>query len=592
MALILPYDADISRQPIANEDEVLKMILRLFSEMQVWRATFATHWEEVSELIDPVSRNTFQYGNYNFPGQKKTDRQVDANGMMALRRFSAIMDSLLTPRNQTWHGLQASDLGLRDQRIVKLWFEQATRVIFNMRYQSIANFASQNVMQFRQLGAYGTGGMFVDQAVDPITNEPIRSFRYKQVPLGELFLRENHQGLIDGFIRWYRMTAMQAWQKFGHTGRFPEGLRGALTSGSMMTFDFLHCVLPRSDYDATKILAPQGKPYASYHVAMVGPTLLGEGGYYSFPLAASRYTQTAGEVYGRSPAMDVLPALKTLNSEKRTFLKQGHRAGDPVIFTADDGIIDSASLRPGSMNPGGVTADGKPLFATLPVGDINITKEMMDDERSLIMDSFLVSLFQILTETPTMTATEVIERVNEKGILIAPEVGRQDSEYIGPLNVRELDLAARMGVLPPPPPVLVEAFREWPRGFESVSTNPLSRAARAQEAAGFMRTLEVANQVAQNTGDPSVYDHFDFDEAMPGIAEINGSPMRWMSSEQKLQAKRAERAKQLQQQQSIAAAPAAAAMLKAHVAAQQAGVDTGQLGGAQPGPGQGGPPGG
>lgn len=572
MADVPAYDLQISSQPIENEEEILKETLREFAQMQVWRATFAAHWEEIAELVDPVSRNTFQYGNWNFPGQKKTDRQVDATAMAALIRFAAIMDSLLTPRNQQWHGLRAEDFDIRDRREVKLWFEGTVRTMFQHRYRPIANFSSQNQMQFMQLGAYGTGGMFVDQAVDA-NNNPLRALRYKQIPLGELFLRENHQGLIDGFVRWYRLTARQAWQKFGATGRFPEGLRSSLESGSMQQFDFLHRVCPRSDYDPSRI-DTKGKQFASYHVCMVGPVLLGEGGYYTFPLAASRYTQIAGEVYGRSPVMSILPAIKTLNTEKRTFLKQGHRAGDPIILTSDDGLIDGVSLRPGAMNKGGMTSDGKPLVSVLPTGNIQTTKEMMDDERTLINDMLLVSLFQILTESPSMTATEVIERVNEKGILIAPTVGRQDSEYIGPMNVRELDLLARLGALEPMPPALASRIQSWPGGFETVSTNPLSRAARAQEASGFMRTLQVATEVAQATGDTSVYDPFKFDVAIPGIAEIQGAPLAWMEDDKAIAMKRQARAQQLARQQQIQAAPAAAAMLKAHVAAQSAGVDT------------------
>jgi hypothetical protein len=101
-------------------------------------------------------------------------------------------------------------------------------------------------------------------------------------------------------------------------------------------------------------------------------------------------------------------------------------------------------MKPGAINKGGMSADGKPLIGILPTGQIQVTKEMMDEERSLINDAFLVTLFQILTETPTMTATEVIERTNEKGILIAPTVGRQQSEYLGPMIHRELDLLSRM----------------------------------------------------------------------------------------------------------------------------------------------------
>jgi hypothetical protein len=54
------------------------------------------------------------------------------------------------------------------------------------------------------------------------------------------------------------------------------------------------------------------------------------------------------------------------------FLKQGHRAADPVLLMADDGIV-GMDMRPGAQNKGGVTADGKPLVHTLPTGDIQIS---------------------------------------------------------------------------------------------------------------------------------------------------------------------------------------------------------------------------
>jgi hypothetical protein len=80
--------------------------------------------------------------------------------------------------------------------------------------------------------------------------------------------------------------------------------------------------------------------------------------------------------------MMILPALKTLNAEKRMFLKVGHRAADPVLLTYDDGVVDF-SMRPGAMNKGGVNKDGRLLVNTLPTGNLQITKEMMDEERSL-----------------------------------------------------------------------------------------------------------------------------------------------------------------------------------------------------------------
>jgi hypothetical protein len=188
---------------------------------------------------------------------------------------------------------------------------------------------------------------------------------------------------------------------------------------------------------------------------------------------------------------------------------------------------------------------------------------MIEEERNLINDAFLVTLFQILTESPQMTATEVIERTNEKGILLAPTVGRQQSEYLGPLIDRELDLLSQMGLLDPMPDILKEAKGE----YQVVYTSPLSRAMRAQEAAGFMRTVENVKELVAITSDPSLLDPFDFDVAIPQIAEIQAVPESWMASPEKIAGKRQDRAKQQQIAQTIQAAPAAAAMMKAQAAA-------------------------
>jgi hypothetical protein len=260
--------------------------------------------------------------------------------------------------------------------------------------------------------------------------------------------------------------------------------------------------------------------------------------------------------------MMVLPAIKVLNAEKRDFLTQGHRAGTPILLTTDDGMVDF-SMRPGALNKGGMSVDGKPLVGILPSGNIQVTKEMMDEERTLINDAFLVTLFQILTEAPQMTATEVIERTNEKGILLAPTVGRQQSEYLGPLIEREMDILADVGLLPPMPPILREARGE----YNVVYTSPLAKAMRAQEVAGFGRVMEVLTQIIQVTQDPTPLDNFDFDVIVPEVAEIQAVPASWMASAEAVQAKRQQRQQAMQQQQQIQAAPAAAALVKAQAVA-------------------------
>ena len=560
------------------EQQIVADILREFSQYQIWRNPYAAQCEEVAELILPTSRNTFFFGNFNWPGQKKTQQQVDATGALALHRFCAIADSLVTPRNMQWHGLQGDDYVMKD-RASRLWYEQTTKDLFRLRYAASANFSAQNYNNWQSLGAFGNSTMYVDK-FDGRWHRGQRGFRYKSIPFGETFYGENHQGKVDRMIRWFRLTAYQAVQKWGRDA-LPQNLVSPLEQDSQWPYNFLHCVKPRGeDYDPQR-LDERGLPFVSHYVSLEGRCLMQkESGYRTFPYAVSRYDQAPGEVNGRGPAQIVLPSLKTLNAEKVTFLTQGHRAASPVLLMADDGVV-GMDMRPGAQNKGGVTADGKLLVHTLPTGDIQISKEMMGEERSIIDDVFLVSLFKVLSEHPNMTATQVIELVNEKGMLVAPTLGRQHTEYVGGLVERELDLMSemRMFTLPMPP-----RLREAMGAYEVTDTSPLAMAARANNAAGFIRTVESVKELVNITQDMSLLDPFDFPVAIPEIAQIQNVPERWMADPQKQQAKAKSRAQAQQRQEQIQAMPAQAAMLKAQatVAKSQPGVAPGQaFGGPQ-----------
>lgn len=561
------------------ERETVQRIIKLFYELTNYRNIYAAQCEETAALIDPDSRNTFFYGSYKFPGQKWTQYQVDTSGALALQQFCAIADSLITPKNRLWHGLESDDYVMKD-RATRQWFDDVRKILFSYRYRPEGNFHGQNYRIWKSLGAYGNGVMFID-GLDTRWSAGRPGLRYKSVPFGECFFAENHQGIVTLLIRWFRFTARQAEERFGEDW-LPETMRPALEKDLQTPFQFLHCVMPRDlgDYDPER-LDHKGMPYSSHYVSIDGQSLVApEGGFRTFPYAVSRYDQMPGETYGRGPAQLCLPGLKTLNAEKAIFLKTGHRASDPVLLGPDDGLLDF-DMRPGVYNAGGVNPEGRPLVHTLQTGDIQITEKMMLEERGLIENMFLTPLFKTLMQNPNMTATQVVELINERAMLVAPTLGRQHSEYAGSLVPRELSLLMQMHVrdagklrpiIPPMPPRLREAAGY----YEITDTSPLAQQAKASEAAGGLRTLDIADRIAQNTGDASIYDHFAFDRMLPDVAIINEMPTRWMATEQEFAAKARNRSAAAQQQADIQSMPARAAMIKAQAMAAKAGQTTQQ----------------
>jgi hypothetical protein len=203
--------------------------------------------------------------------------------------------------------------------------------------------------------------------------------------------------------------------------------------------------------------------------------------------------------------------------------------------------------------------DGRPLVGTLPVGSIAVGDKMMEMERVIIHDAFLISLFQILVDSPQMTATEVLERAREKGMLLAPTAGRLQAEFLGPLIEREITLLARQGLFPKMPPILAQAAIEYKIEYD----NPMARMAKAERAAGFMRALGHAAEYAKMTQDIEPLDFFNFDVAMPAILDIHGAPISWTRSEEEVLFRRQQRAQAAEQQQMLEAAPSMAALMKA-----------------------------
>lgn len=554
-AMALGYDANfVAKYPKKQSDEEMKTVSDLITEFQYLyglRGNWNSHWTEIAQRILPNDSWLFQnYQQLTQQGDKRTFEVYDSTGLIALQRFGAILDSLLTPSDNYWHQLRASDDKLMKDKATRLWFDEANKTLFKWRYAPKANFQSQNQMQYVSLGAYGTGAMFIDELYGA------KGIRYRNVHLGELYLQENHQRVIDRVCRHFMLTARQAYQQFGD--KCPDVILSTMEAFPERQFFFIHWCMPRKDKDPMR-KDFMGMDYASYYISIEGHAIVDERGYRSFPYAISRYWQASNETYGRAPAMDALPSIKTLNEQKKAMLKQGHRALDPVLLAHDDGIIDGFDLTPGVVNAGGVTADGRLLVQSLPVGNIQAGKEMMDEEKSLINDTFLVSLFQILTENPEMTATEVMERTREKGILLAPTVGRQQSEYISPMVERELDILSRQGLLPPQPRMLRSARGE----YKVVHDSPISRLRKADEASGTMRWFETLTNAAQNLQDPSIADYCDWDVAAPDLADTWNVPLKYVKSPQAIMKIRQQRAQQQQTQTAIQAAPAVAGMMKA-----------------------------
>lgn len=537
-----------------SQEDMLNQILRDQSSMEVSRKTWEQHWEEVAERCLPRASG---FTKKKQDGTKRNEKAIDSTPILALERFAAAMESVITPRTQTWHGLQNERFA--DDNEVQQYYEACTKILFRIRYAPQANFANQMSENYVSIGAFGNGCVFVDEV-------PGKGTRYICYPLQEIYFEENYQGLVDLVHRKFCLTARQAVQQFGRD-KLPDFIQNAADNNPLTKYEFIHRVWPSDKVrfmNGEPVPGPDGMPWKSVYISISGKKIVREGGYHTMPYCIARYYKSPGETYGRGPGMTALPDIKVLNEMNKETLIGAQLANRPPVLVADDGALDAFSLVPGSINTGAVSANGSPMAIPFNTGSQpQLGLEMMDQKRQLINDIFLVTLFQILVQNPQMTATEAMLRAQEKGQLLAPTAGRIMSEQLGPMIEREVDICARMGLFPDPPQQLLDAGMEFDIDYKS----PLIRMQMSDEAAGIAQTLQMATSLAQFK--PDVMSLFKYGDIMREFADINGMPRSLVVDQKEEQQMQAAQAQQQQLNNIMQAAPNLATAADKFASAEQ-----------------------
>lgn len=518
------------------------------------RANFDQQFEQIARYVLPRADNFLESRE---KGGRRGEYIYDSTAQLALPSFAAAIESLVMPRTQKWHGVVPVDKALRNNLAVMTYCESVRDLLFQVRYARQANFASQTSEVFLSLGAFGTGALLIEDGMS-------KGIRYRSIPLAELWLVEDAWGTINGFFWRYKLTVVQAIEKFG-AENLPENVTKFKENEPDKEFEFVFHVCPNEQRVAGDV-GFKGMRFAAYDVCVEGKQMIRQSGYRSFPLAVSRYTVASGEVYGRSPAWDALADIKTLNEMSKTALRYGQLVTDPPWLTADVDSMSPFSMRPGSINAGYMNERGEVLAkSAAPQGDPRFSLELQDQRRQAINRAFLVTLFQILVETPEMTATEALLRAQEKGALLAPTMGRQQSEFCGTIIEREVDILAHSGAIEA---VCGPMPEELQGALDVEYDSPLTRAQRSEEGVGVLRTLEGVGTIAQY--DPSVVEVFNYERAIRLLAEVNGAPMKIMNTPEELAALRAAKQQQQDMQLALQAAPVLADTAKTAAEAQQA----------------------
>ena len=508
------------------ETDLTKDLLKRFGKLVTQRQTWESHWQEVADYMMPRKADVTKQRS---KGDKRSELIFDSSPLHAVELLSASLHGMLTNPSTPWFSLRFKNVDTGDADEANEWLQDTTEKMYDAFNRS--NFQQEIFELYHDLITFGTASMFIEEDADDI-------IRFSTRHIGEIYISENNKGRIDTVFRKFKISARAAILQFGEKN-VSNALRGTAMKDPYEEVTILHVVYPRENYDPKKKDA-KNMPFASCYIELDNKHEISQSGFNEFPYVVPRYLKASFEIYGRSPAMTALPDVKMLNEMSKTTIKAAQKQVDPPLLVPDDGFILPVRTVPGGLNF--YRAGTRDRIEPLNIGANNpLGLNMEEQRRNAIRDTFYVNQL-MMQNGPQMTATEVVQRNEEKMRLLGPVLGRLQSELLRPLIDRTFAILLRKKIFRQAPQFLAG------QDIQIEYVSPLAKAQRSSELQSVMRAIEIFGSLSKIS---PVFDHIDIDALVTYLADIVGVPAKVLNSQAQVNAIRQKKQQEMMQQQQM-----------------------------------------
>ena len=474
---------------------------RTYSNMDTEFSSVRTDFMELAEYTLPRRYRYLNEGRQRNTGKGRNKKILDGVATRAVRTLSAgLLFSLASPL-RPWLKFEMKNDSLR----AKQWASETAFAIQAAMARS--NFYGTLGENYNDLSVFGTSPMLIYE-------DQRNHFRCYTSPCGEYRWMKDARNTIGYFSRTLMMTSDQLVNRFGFENCSDQVQRDFqhTTTGSnkFNEYAIYHLIEPNDGQENF----PADLTYREYYwEKSQNERMLSISGFREKPFTAPRWEVVGNDTYGVSPAMDALGDIIQLQHLVMRRAKSIDKMESPPIV-ADQTLRNS----PSALMPNGVTfvpsatqVGAKPLYLLNP--PLNEMLALEGQKKQDINEFFYNDLFRAILNLQTVrSATEVIERTEEKLALLGLVVHRLEHELLNDAVLRIYSILARRGELPEPPPEVEDDQ------IELKYNTILHGAIRAAGIGNLERYLSTAGQLVSLA--PDTYDVTDWHELLRNYADI------------------------------------------------------------------------
>jgi len=490
---------------MAELTPIKKKAARL-KELELDRETFLDEAKEITEYILP------QKGLYLASGEKPNKKKgrfakiINPTASEDNDLLASGIQGGLSSQSRPWFRLEASDKSIMSLEHVQIWLDYVQNQMRSVLAGS--NFYSKIHDFYNDEGGFGNAVMMCEE-------DPKKVVRFTLATPGQYCFAEGIDGTMDTLYLRYPMRALNVKKRW--PGTCSDSTKQSAEKKPFDWVQIVHAIEPNNDRNPNKI-DNQNMPFSScYWEHAKTDKFLSKSGYNERPFAIGRWKTNDSETYGTGPGHTALGLVKMLQSMEKSSLKAIHKEVDPPMRIPVN-LKDVMNLLPGGAN---FMPVNDPRDSIGKLFDMNFNypaaEAKIEQIVGVIHTIFKRDLFLLITDRPEMTATEVVERSQEKLIMIGPVTERQIPDVLEPMLSRTFNIMVRFGMIPPPPDELAE---------QPIQVDYISLLAQAQKMMGlqgirsYVDMATAVETLKASSPDGAVKTNSDFllDEYAQGLA--------------------------------------------------------------------------
>lgn len=569
-----------------TETRKVKAILERHKKMEQEKNPWLKNYQKIGEMVMTRKQN---FTSASTQGEFVTTKLFSGAAGRANHNMSSALLGALWPNGSKSIQIVAPD-DMKEEESeteeVKAFFARVTKTVAEVIDNPLAGFATALDEYMLDQGAFGISGIAAYETEDE--HMPIR---FEAVDAKKITISENKYGAVDTVYICKEMTIKQLVATYGED-KVSTVSANMFNKGQLEEkVKVLHAIEPRVD----RIIGGYGNgnyPIASIEIEIDRTHTLREMGFHEMPVFVTRFWKAMGEIYGRSPAMELMPEIAELNIQTELIIRAGEKNLNPPIIVSQENIIGNGSINTsaGAVNvkrmSGRAEGTGKAVEQIITVGEMQSTYKRIDVLEEIIKNGFLQDRLMDLNNEQRMTLGETNIRNELRGQTLGNIYLRQIIELFAPLigrvmavlvardkfgfgrQTKEARKAEFFGIpIDTIPDAIFKRMVEGKDWYKATFISPAARILRREELTGLMEFIGDMERMAPIS--PDVMDNVNPDELARTLVELRGAPMKVMRSKEEISKIRQGRAEAQAEQQKLMMAQAQAEIAKTGAMAAQ-----------------------